>query len=306
MELSADLATVAGNLDLAVRRALEGEALSREIGDPLRLNMVLSVRARILFHLGDFETAITILEEALALGPYPACTASDLCNLGVATRMAGDPRKAIELLEAGFAFANKIDLTYVASTVIMCLADALRDLGQTERSETLYRDGLARAIEQQEWRNAAIAICGLAVLAANAGDCARAARLCGAADVLLERVGAAMTPGGQECYGEATRLARVSLGDDAFERERLAGRLLSPQMVLVDAPGTSPARRGGLTRRELQVLRLLADGRDTREIADALYISPRTVDNHVASMLSKLGVRSRAAAVGVALRNELI
>jgi DNA-binding NarL/FixJ family response regulator len=77
-------------------------------------------------------------------------------------------------------------------------------------------------------------------------------------------------------------------------------------MVRVDAPGTSAARRGGLTRRELQVLRLLADGRDTREIADALYISPRTVDNHVASMLSKLEVRSRAAAVGVALRNELI
>ena len=52
LELVADLVTVAGNLDLAMRRATEGEALAREIGDPGRLDMVLSVRARILFLLG--------------------------------------------------------------------------------------------------------------------------------------------------------------------------------------------------------------------------------------------------------------
>ena len=52
----------------------------------------------------------------------------------------------------------------------------------------------------------------------------------------------------------------------------------------------------GLTRRELDVLRLLAVGRTNREIADELFVSPRTVDMHVRNLLRKLDCRSRADA----------
>jgi DNA-binding NarL/FixJ family response regulator len=55
--------------------------------------------------------------------------------------------------------------------------------------------------------------------------------------------------------------------------------------------------RGGLTRRELEVLRLVADGSTDREIARALVLSPRTVEMHVANSLGKLGCRTRAEAV---------
>ncbi|MEP7223784.1 MAG: AAA family ATPase [Actinomycetota bacterium] len=54
--------------------------------------------------------------------------------------------------------------------------------------------------------------------------------------------------------------------------------------------------RGGLTRRELEVLRLVAAGGTNREIARDLYLSPRTVDMHVRNTLSKLGARSRTDA----------
>jgi ATP/maltotriose-dependent transcriptional regulator MalT len=54
--------------------------------------------------------------------------------------------------------------------------------------------------------------------------------------------------------------------------------------------------RGGLTRRELEVLRLVAAGNTNREIARDLYLSPRTVDMHVRNMLAKLGARSRTDA----------
>jgi non-specific serine/threonine protein kinase len=308
LQLSADLATVAGDLDLALRRAAEGEAIAREIGNPGRLDMVLCVKARILFLTGDFETAISLLEEGLALGPlhgFKGNIASDLCNLGVATRLAGDPERAVPIFESGWALSAEIGNTYLASTVIMCLADALRDLGETTRAKTLYRDGLRLAIEQHERRNQAIGISGLAALAASAGDSKQAARLCGSASALLDQVGAAMTPGGQECYGLASRSARAALGDATFEREWNAGRNRSPQAVLLDAQDKQPARSAGLTRRELDVLRLLADGRSNREIADALFISERTVTNHVAGILSKLGVRSRSAATSYALRNDL-
>ena len=61
-----------------------------------------------------------------------------------------------------------------------------------------------------------------------------------------------------------------------------------------------------LTRRERQVLRLLAAGQDTAAIATRLAISPTTVRNHVHHILSKLGVRTRLEAVVMAQRDGLL
>ena len=62
----------------------------------------------------------------------------------------------------------------------------------------------------------------------------------------------------------------------------------------------------GLTRRELQVLRLLADGQAQAEIASELVISTKTVGTHIEHILSKLDVRSRAQAVALAYREDLL
>jgi PAS domain S-box-containing protein len=62
----------------------------------------------------------------------------------------------------------------------------------------------------------------------------------------------------------------------------------------------------GLTRREQEVLRNLASGAPTREIATSLYISPATVRNHVHNIFEKLGVHSRLEAVTVALGRGLL
>ena len=57
-----------------------------------------------------------------------------------------------------------------------------------------------------------------------------------------------------------------------------------------------------LTPRELDVLSLLAEGRTNKEVAAALFISPKTASVHVSRILAKLGVRSRVQAVAVAHR----
>jgi DNA-binding NarL/FixJ family response regulator len=62
------------------------------------------------------------------------------------------------------------------------------------------------------------------------------------------------------------------------------------------------SRLDALSARERQVLDQLAAGFDQGEIAQALFISPKTVGTHIQHILSKLGVRSRTEAVGVALR----
>jgi DNA-binding NarL/FixJ family response regulator len=61
-----------------------------------------------------------------------------------------------------------------------------------------------------------------------------------------------------------------------------------------------------LTKRELQVLGLLAEGKSQAQIARALVISPKTVGTHIEHILSKLGVRSRAQAVAHAYREGLV
>ncbi|MEU6719064.1 response regulator transcription factor [Nonomuraea sp. NPDC046802] len=61
----------------------------------------------------------------------------------------------------------------------------------------------------------------------------------------------------------------------------------------------------GLTRREVEVLRLIADGRSNAEIAGRLHISEATVKSHINSLFAKAGVRDRAQAVTYAFRHGI-
>ncbi|NEB09707.1 helix-turn-helix transcriptional regulator, partial [Streptomyces coelicoflavus] len=68
---------------------------------------------------------------------------------------------------------------------------------------------------------------------------------------------------------------------------------------------TDPAGALGLTGRERDVLRLVSDGRTNRQIAEELFISPKTASVHVSNILAKLGVSGRGEAAAVAHRLAL-
>jgi HD-GYP domain-containing protein (c-di-GMP phosphodiesterase class II) len=109
-----------------------------------------------------------------------------------------------------------------------------------------------------------------------------------------------------------------SAEDAAAELRRLdAGGVLEPRAtraVLVAAghgePVTSGRRRpdnpGGLSRREVDVLRLAARGLTTRQIADQLVISPKTADHHIQHIYTKIDVSTRAAAALWAMQHEIV
>jgi DNA-binding NarL/FixJ family response regulator len=104
------------------------------------------------------------------------------------------------------------------------------------------------------------------------------------------------------------KAAAVSLPPSAIGAERAAGAAMPLASVVADLlrdPEKQEARTdftGGLTPREQEVLRLLAEGRSDPEIAAALFVSRRTVATHVANLFRKLGVHSRAAASACAVR----
>ena len=62
----------------------------------------------------------------------------------------------------------------------------------------------------------------------------------------------------------------------------------------------------GLTRREIEIVQLISDGLRNNEIAERLFLSPKTVDHHVSSVLSKLGVKARAQVRGEAEKRGLL
>jgi DNA-binding CsgD family transcriptional regulator len=110
-------------------------------------------------------------------------------------------------------------------------------------------------------------------------------------------------------------LACRALGDEEaarLELEAARGHFArlgaGPDLGRVDAllrPAAAVAGHG-LTRRELQVLRLVATGATNKAIAAELVLSERTVDRHVSNLLTKLGLASRAAATAYAYRHRLV
>lgn len=96
---------------------------------------------------------------------------------------------------------------------------------------------------------------------------------------------------------------------DAVVRVADGETVVAPQLLPALVRRTSA--RGGrdrtnLTPRELEVLRLLAEGTGTREMATHLAVSPNTIRNHVRAVLGKLGAGSRLEAVTIARRMDLI
>ena len=99
--------------------------------------------------------------------------------------------------------------------------------------------------------------------------------------------------------------ARLALG--TFERlgaVRDADRAAEVLRGLGAGGRAQPRGRGALTQRQTEVLALVAEGCTDAEIAERLYISRRTAEHHVAAILSRLGLRSRAEAVAYALREH--
>ena len=107
--------------------------------------------------------------------------------------------------------------------------------------------------------------------------------------------------------------ARSVLGERRFELAWRAGQELSIEAAVSEAttlPLDRPPQKSdtpfALTSRQLEILRLMADGRTDREIAGALFISYRTVTTHVENILKQMGVDSRTAASTDAVRLGLI
>jgi ATP/maltotriose-dependent transcriptional regulator MalT len=272
-----------GNYDQAKPLFDEALEMARQTGDQIGLAHALSHRGLVGWASGDDQLGEELIHEALAVQRAAGDswgTGDSLDLLGLVTSARGDYAKA---------------LTYVEESLSKRLA-----LGAAKCTPWSFE------------------IVGL--LASAAGRSRESARLFGAAANLRERIGSPGHEPERSAYKAAIERARIDLKQSEFDLEWSAGlahtvegamaetRSVIASLKSVEAPAREkPVDNGfGLTERELDVLRLLVEGRSDREIGDELYISSRTAQKHAANIFIKLNVSSRTAAATAAIRAGLV
>ena len=161
---------------------------------------------------------------------------------------------------------------------------------------------------------------GLAAVVVAQGKPTWAARLWGTAEAQRESIGVPIPPVYRADYEQAVAAACIQLGEQSFEAAWVEGRSMTPEQALaargaVTVP-VQPQATGsvksqltypdGLTAREVEVLRLVAQGLSNAEIAEQLVISLLTVKAHMRSLYNKLGISSRSAATRYAIEHHLV
>jgi predicted ATPase/DNA-binding CsgD family transcriptional regulator len=231
---------------------------------------------------GNVDEARTMLDEALALYREfddPTWSTGALIDRGYVARAQGEQTLAVDWFGQAIAAARAV--------------------------------GFARAMLE--------AVAGLAGVAVDGGRPERAARLLGAVTAMQEASGIADVTNHPLVQPTLTA-ARASLGAKEFTAAFDAGRGLPWDGAVDDAlavlePSTPPrldsagievSRRFELTRREREVLGLLCQRLTDPEIAERLFLSPRTASKHVGNILGKLGVSSRREAAAFAARHSLV
>ena len=255
-------------------------------------------RALLATGRGDAATAVRWGEPARAGGAASGYTWPRLeatRALGLAALLDADPGRAAALL--GEVWAHTVEHAVDepgAFPVAPDLVEALVLEGATSEAEAVHTR-LARLAEEQEhpWARAAAARCAAAIAPEDAGDAAPAFERLGLPfDAARCRLAAGRSARRRRKWGAAReQLEAAAAGFDALGSRGWAEQA---RAELARVGARRPRARGELTPAERRVAALAAGGASTKEIAQALVVSARTVEAHLRRIYAKLGVRSRA------------
>ncbi len=324
----ANIASLQGEYARAISLQEDALVLFKALGNIEGIALLLCGLARVLFiSKGDSARVHTLLEESLALcrkvGHKDGLVWA-LNLLGEVFLQQGDAIEARALLEENVALSREIGHRQGTAQSLTLLGRVAASQGDYAAAHTLFEESFEVTKKLGDKLYLASNLEGLAVVAVAQGEPLRAARLWGAAEALREVIGAPIPPVERVDYDHSVATARAQCGEKAFAAAWAEGRGMTPEQVLaaqepvtipasitVEPSSTTPVKPSptypdGLTAREVEVLRLVAQGLTDAHIAEQLVISPRTVNNHLTSIYSKIQVSSRAAATRYAMEHQLV
>jgi ATP/maltotriose-dependent transcriptional regulator MalT len=255
--------------------------LFREMGDQRSIAYSLNILGLVSLLEGDAEAARLLQEESLAI-----CKAlGDRMGIAYALGALG----GLELLQGNYVAAR-----------------------------TMYEESLAIAIQSGVKWLTAVCLEGFGRAVAAQELPAWAVRLWSVAHSLREAIGTPMSPIERAIQEHSMAAARIHLGKEMFEATWAEGRTMTLEQALTaqgqatisparssTSPAKSPATfHDGLTTREIEVLRLVAQGLTNEQVAQQLVISQRTVNTHLTAIYGKIGVSSRSAATRYAIEHK--
>ncbi len=318
-----------GGLGSALRIAGDYEAmyavqnqfieLFRALGDrySYELGMGVLVQGQAALWFGKLDLAHTLLNEALKLAREsddPYRVAMTLNFLGDLARIERNFDLARTHYEKSAEVLRNLEAERDLAGTLQNLGHACLHLGDSERAYVLFQQSIT--IQQAQHNRDGMAECliGFAALAVAHGLPAAATRL------LAAMIAAGWDPNAREWpatrmeYEQTLALARAQLTTAVFQTEQTAGHALSlaqavalAQQLPIQVKTKTAASEtpGALTGREREVAALIGQGKSNGEIAAELVLSKRTVEKHIANILSKLSLASRAQIVRWAIENGL-
>ncbi len=306
------LAVLQGNYEAARPVLDKAITASREAGQPVQLTNSLSMASIAAIMAGDAAVAARRLEEARDLAAeledVPA-KVSVLQARSLTALFAGD----FEALKAasieGGRMSREVGDLYAVHMMNLNLGGAAMLAGDVEESRVRYTESLRIAHRIDDRIGQYYLLAALSYHRALAGRAKDAARLLGASETIRTGAGATPMPAMVPLMVQAQSAAVAALGPERFEAEMETGRHLTRDAAValalgeaLDGDSATAARDGDgvevLAKREAEVARLIAEGLSNKQIGARLFISERTVDSHVRSILNKLGFNSRAQIAG--------
>ena len=300
------LAMLQANPTAALPALERSAAAARELSQPRLLAQSLAVASIAENMAGDHASARRLLDAAqVVIGDLEDVRAT-LAFLQAQAQNAffeGDLDTVRAASAEGARLSRAVGDLYSLSSMLGGLGFAALIAGDFDEAKLVLADGLRISHQIDDRQTLFYMLGALGSQAAGSRQARLAAQLLGAAEAMRSGTGASVIQYLVPLFAQARESAIAMLGATRFEAEFKAGRALSREAAISLALGESAApaavgsggaEPGLLGHREAEVAGLVADGLSNRQIGVRLFISERTVDSHVRSILNKLGFNSRA------------
>jgi non-specific serine/threonine protein kinase len=262
--------------------------------------------ARLAYDVGDFVEARQWAEAGQARATDAGFGLARNVSrriLGLVAMQSGEPGTARALLEASLADSEELGGPWWAAQTLVSLAEVAIGEGNLDLACEHIAEALRTTHMLADQRETAHALEVCALLAVAQRNPTDGLRLVGAARAIRRTHRLELPPIERDALARCVTQAKRLLGSSATVEALAYGETLSVEAAMSSAlcvaearptTGVHPNSNGILTKREQEVAALVARGLTNPQIADVLIIGERTAQTHVANILNKLGLSSRA------------